>query len=161
PDATTAQIMERIKGPDFPLGGKIITDRAALRKIYEEGQGSIKVQSEWTVEEHRGNRQIVITSIPFSVNKGTLEQEIGDIISARKLPQALDITNEMNKKEGLRITIDIKKDADENLVMAYLYKHTALQASFAVNMTCLVPDADGILQPKRLGLKELLTHFLD
>jgi DNA gyrase subunit A len=160
-DATTAQLLDKIKGPDFPLGGKIVTDRTTLRKIYEDGHGSIKVQAEWTVETKGRKRQIVITSIPYGVNKAALEGDIGAHIADKKLPQATDITNEMSEKVGLRITIDIKEDADENLVMAYLYKHTALQDNFAVNMTCLVPDAEGTLQPQRLGLKEILRCFVD
>ena len=161
PDATTAQLLDRVKGPDFPLGGRIITDRATLRQIYEDGHGSIKVQAEWTLEEKGSKRQIVIRSIPYSVNKGALENHIGALIEEKKLPQATDLTNESNEKEGLRVTIDIKKDADPNLVMAYLYKHTALQDNFAVNMTCLVPDEAGIMQPLRIGLKEILRYFLD
>jgi DNA gyrase subunit A len=160
-DATTANLLDKIKGPDFPLGGKIITDRPTLRKIYEEGTGGIKVQAEWSLEEKGKKRQIVITSIPYGVNKGALENQIGALIADRKLPQATDLTNEMNEKVGLRITIDIKPDANPNLVMAYLYKHTPLQDSFAVNMTCLVPDESGVMQPKRVSLKELLQAFLD
>jgi DNA gyrase subunit A len=161
PDATTAQLLDRLKGPDFPLGGRIITDRADLRKIYDDGHGSIKVQAEWHLEEKGKKRQIVITSIPYGVNKGALENQIGALIAERKLPQAMDLTNESNEKVGLRVTIDLKPDADENLVMAYLYKHTSLQDNFAVNMTCLVPDEAGVMQPQRLGLKEILRYFLD
>src|SRR5436190_436794 len=107
PDATTAQLLDRIKGPDFPLGGRIITDRATLRQIYEEGHGSIKVQAEWELEEKGSKRQIVIKSIPYNVHKGNLENQIGALIEEKKLPQATDLTNESNEKEGLRITIDI------------------------------------------------------
>jgi DNA gyrase subunit A len=161
PDGTTAQLLDRMKGPDFPLGGRIVTDRATLRQIYEEGQGSIKVQGEWKTEGEGRNRKLVITSIPYGVNKGNLEAQIGDIIAARKLPQLTDLTNESNEKEGLRIALDMKPDANPNVVMAYLYKHTELSNNFAVNMTCLAPDETGILQPRRLGLKEILRHFLD
>jgi DNA gyrase subunit A len=160
-DATTAHLLDKLKGPDFPLGGKIITDRPTLRKIYEEGTGSIKVQAEWFVEEKARKRKIIVTSVPYGVNTATLEADIGEHIANRKLPQALDVNNESNEKEGLRIAITIKDDADENLVMAYLYKHTALQDNFAFNMTCLIPDAEGILQPRRLGLQEILRCFLD
>ena len=160
-DATTATLLDEIKGPDFPLGGKIVTDRRTLRKIYEEGQGSIRVQAEWKLEEKGKKRKIIVTSVPYGVNTANLELDIGEHIQTRKLPQALDVNNESNEKEGLRIAIDIKDDANENLVMAYLYKHTALQDNFAFNMTCLVPDAEGILQPRRLGLKEILRYFLD
>src|SRR6185295_9766707 len=79
----------------------------------------------------------------------------------RKLPQLTNLTNETNEKEGMRITLEMKPGSDANLVMAYLYKHTALQENFAVNLTCLVPDADGKPQPMRLGLKEILRYFLD
>ena len=161
PEATTATLLDKVKGPDFPLGGKIVTDRPTLRKTYEEGQGSIRVQAEWKVEETGRKKQIVVTSIPYGVNKGTLEGVIGEIIATRKLPQLLNLTNESNEKDGLRIALEIKADADPNLVMAYLYKHTALQENFPVNLTCLVPDADGKPQPRRLGLKEILRYFLD
>ncbi len=164
PEATTAQLLDKIKGPDFPLGGKVVTDRAALRKIYEEGSGSIKVQGEWKVEESGKRTQIVVTSIPYGVDKGKLESDIGEIIAARKLPQLLNLVNESNEKEGLRIALEMKPGTDPNLVMAYLYKHTALQDNFAYNMTCLVPvtDEEGKerTRPERLGLKAILQHFL-
>jgi DNA gyrase subunit A len=161
PEASTAQLLDRIKGPDFPLGGKVITDRTTLRKIYEEGSGSIKVQAEWATEKAGKKEQIVITSIPYGVDKGKLENDLGALIESRKLPQMLYVQNESNEKVGLRITLEIKPGTDPNLVMAYLYKHTALQENFAYNMTCLAPGEDGTLRPERLGLKAILRHFLD
>jgi DNA gyrase subunit A len=161
PDATTAQLLDRIKGPDFPLGGRVITDRATLRKVYEEGTGSIKIQAEWKLEEVGRRQQIIVTSIPYGVNKGNLEAAIGEIIASRKVPQLLHIVNESNEKDGIRIALEIKPGTDPNLVMAYLYKHTALQESFPYNLTCLVPGSDGKLRPERLGLKAILQHFLD
>jgi len=161
PDATTAQLLDRIKGPDFPLGGKVVTDRATLRKIYEEGTGSIKVQGEWKLEEVGKKEQIVITSIPYGVNKGNLEAAIGEIIAERKLPQLTNLVNESNEKDGIRIVLEMKAGTDADLVMAYLYKHTALQENFAYNLTCLIPGSDGKLRPERLGLKAILQHFLD
>ncbi len=161
PEASTAQLLDRLKGPDFPLGGKVVTDRPTLRKIYEEGTGSIKVQGEWKVEEGGKRRQVVITSIPYGVNKGALESAIGELIASRSLPQLLSVSNESNAKEGLRIALEMRPDADPEVVMAYLYKHTALQENFAYNMTCLVPGEDGQLRPERLGLKAMLRHFLD
>jgi DNA gyrase subunit A len=164
PEATTAQLMDKVKGPDFPLGGKVVTDRAALRQIYETGQGTIKVQGEWK-EEHGKKPQIVITSIPYSVDKGKLEADIGEIIAERKLPQLLNITNESNEKDGMRIVLEVKNGTDANIVMAYLYKHTQLQDTFPCNFTCLVPvnDEEGKERttPRRLGLKEILRNFLD
>jgi DNA gyrase subunit A len=160
-DATTAELLNRVKGPDFPLGGKVVTDRTTLRRIYEEGSGSIKVQGEWKQENTGKRRQIVITSIPYGVNKGSLEAAIGEIIASRSLPQLTNLANESNEKEGLRIVLEMRQDADPNVVMAYLYKHTSLQENFAYNMTCLVPGPDGNLRPERIGLKAFLRHFLD
>ena len=157
PEATTAQLLDRVKGPDFPLGGKVVTDRRSLRKIYEDGTGSVKVQGEWKLEESGRRRQIVVTSIPYGVNKGNLEAAIGEIIAARKLPQLTNLVNESNEKEGIRIVLDIKSDADPDVVMAYLYKHTALQENFAYNLTCLVPGPDNTPRPGALGSKRSCT----
>jgi DNA gyrase subunit A len=161
PDATTAQLMERVKGPDFPLGGKILTDRTTLRHIYEEGSGSIKVQAEWKEETSGRKQQIIVNSLPYGVEQGPVENAIGVIIAERKLPQALGIVNESNEKHGMRIVIEVKPGTDANLVMAYLYKHTALQQTFSYNLTCLVPGPDGRLQPDRLGLRAILRYFVD
>src|SRR5581483_912896 len=124
PEATTAQLLERIKGPDFPLGGKVVTDRTTLRKIYEEGTGSIKVQGEWKLEDLGRKEQIIVTSIPYGVDQSKLEADIGEIIASRKLPQLLNLVNESNEKEGLRIALEMKAGSDPNLIMAYLYRHT-------------------------------------
>jgi DNA gyrase subunit A len=164
PEATIPQILEKIKGPDFPLGGKIVTDRATLRRIYEEGKGSIKIQGEWKVEDlPKGKQQIVITSIPYNVEKATLENVIGAIVEDRKLPQLLSSHNETNEKEGMRIVLEMKPGTDANMVMAYLYKHTELQKNFSYNVTAIVPSADGSTMVPRDGLniKEMLTYFLD
>lgn len=162
PDATTAVLMEKLKGPDFPLGGKIVTDRPTLRRIYEDGEGSIKVQAEWKLEnEDTKIPQIVITSIPYGTDKEKIENDIGMIIETRKLPGLVGLTNETNQKEGFRITLDLKAGTDPNLVMAYLYRHTDLQSNFAYNMTCLVPAKDDTTRPERLGLKAILRYFLD
>ncbi|MBY0515213.1 MAG: DNA topoisomerase IV subunit A [Gemmataceae bacterium] len=164
PDATVAQLLDRVKGPDFPLGGKIVTDRATLRRIYEEGTGGIKVQAEWRSEDlGRGKAQVVITSIPYGVDKGQLENAIGAIVEDRKLPQLIGQSNETNDKDGMRLVLELKAGADPHLVMAYLYKHTELQKTYSYNMTALVPGPDGrTLVPKDgLSLRDLLQHFLD
>jgi DNA gyrase subunit A len=186
PDATTANLLDVVKGPDFPLGGRVLADRRTLRKIYEEGTGSIRIQAEWKVEETARKRQIVVTSIPYGVNKGTLEERIGQLIEERVCPQLLNVVNESNEKEGLRMVLEIRPDADADVVMAYLYKHTSLQENFAFNMTCLVPAEQEsgvrnqesgtrgrgelstqhsalstVLRPDRIGLKEVLRYFLD
>ena len=164
PDATVAQLLDRVKGPDFPLGGKIVSDRATLRRIYEEGTGSIKVQGEWKLEDQgRGKQQIVITSIPYGVNKGALESTIGQLIEDKKLPLLLGLSNESNDKDGMRIALELKPGSDPQLVMAYLYKHTELQKTFSYNMTALVPTPDGKAMVPRdgLSLRDFLQHFLD
>ena len=164
PDSTVANLLDKVKGPDFPLGGKIVTDRSTLRKIYEEGRGTIKVQGEWKEEElERGRKQIVVTSIPYGVNKGDLENVIGGIIEQRKVPQLTGQSNESNDKDGLRLVLEVKAGTDPNLVMAYLYKHTELQKTFSYNMTALVPNSDGtrMVPQDGLSLKDLIRHFLD
>jgi DNA gyrase subunit A len=179
PDATTALLLDRLKGPDFPLGGKVLADRRTLRNIYEDGQGSIKLQAEWKLEEWSKKKQITVTSIPYGVNKGALEERIGILIAERQLPQLLNVVNESNEKEGLRIALEIKDDADPEVVMAYLFKHTDLQTSYAYNMTCLVPtqapSTNGkkkkkgeeevagpvMMRPARVSLPEMLQYFLD
>jgi DNA gyrase subunit A len=164
PEATTAVLLDKVKGPDFPLGGKVVTDRTTLRQIYETGQGTIKVQGEWHLEDSR-KPQIIITSIPYGVDKGKLEGDIGLIIESRKLPQLLNLANESNEKEGMRIALEMKAGSDPNVVMAYLYKNTKLQDTFPCNFTCLVPEYDEEgkerIKPERLSLKAILRHFLD
>jgi DNA gyrase subunit A len=174
PDASTANLLDCVKGPDFPLGGRVLADRRTLRKIYEEGTGSIRVQAEWKLEESARKRQIIVTSIPYGVNKGALEERIGQLIDERACPQLLNVVNESNEKEGLRMVLEIKPDTDPDVVMAYLYKHTSLQENFAYNMTCLVPAEQEsgraalstqhsalstVLRPDRIGLKEMLRYF--
>ncbi len=164
PDASLAQLMEKVKGPDFPLGGKIVAEKGAIRRIFEEGRGSIKLQAEWKLEDlGRGRQQIIVTSIPYGVVKGAVEEMIGGFIESKKLPQLLNVANESNDKDGLRVVLELKPGADPALVMAYLYKHTELQKSISYNVTALVPAADGVTLVPRdgLSLKELLRYFLD
>lgn len=161
PEASSAQLLDKIKGPDFPLGGKVLADRATLRRIYEEGTGTIKIQGEWKTERDGKKEQLVLTSIPYGVNKGNLEAQIGELIVERKLPQLVGLANESNEKDGIRVVLEMKAGSDPEVVMAYLYKHTALQENFSYNLTCLVPTEDGKTRPERLGLKAILRHFLD
>ncbi|HVW00137.1 MAG TPA: DNA topoisomerase (ATP-hydrolyzing), partial [Planctomycetaceae bacterium] len=162
-DATVAQLLKHIKGPDFPLGGRIVTDRASLRTMYEEGRGSIKLRAEWTFDQERRKEvsdRLVITSIPYGVETGPLLSEIGSIVANRKLPQLLDVSDQSDGEHGIRIVLQLKSEADPEAVMAYLYKHTQLETNFAYNSTCLVPDDQGSLVPARVSLVEMLQHFL-
>ncbi|MFL5309019.1 MAG: DNA topoisomerase (ATP-hydrolyzing) subunit A, partial [Myxococcales bacterium] len=161
PKQETKDLLKFIKGPDFPTGGQVLNSRAELRQIYETGQGSLRVRGEWKLEElPRGGQQIVVTSIPYAVNKSSLVAKFGDLVRERKLPPLVDVRDESTK--DVRIVLELKRDADADLVMAYLYKHTSLQTNFNVNMTCLVPSQNPeVGTPQRLGLKDILRYFLD
>ncbi len=163
PDATVAQTMKYIKGPDFPLGGRVVTDRTEMRKMYEEGRGSIKVRGEWKLDREKRKEvknRVVIYSVPYNVNTGPLAAEIGNVIASRKLPQLVEVNDETDDRQGLRIVLELKPGADSEAVMAYLYKHTSLEQNFSYNATCLVPGDSGILAPCRVSLVEMLQHFL-
>lgn len=164
PEATVAQVLKYIKGPDFPLGGRMITDRKTLRTAYEEGRGSLKVRGEWR-HDKQGRKtlenRLVIYSMPYGVDSGNLVNEIGAVVQNRKLPQLLDAVDETSDENGLRIVLDIKPGSDPEAVMAYLYKHTAFEQNFNYNATALIPDAQGVPVPARLSLVEILQHFLD
>src|SRR5204863_8208227 len=126
------------KGPDFPTGGQILNSRKELREIYEAGQGGVKLQGEFAVEDlARGKQQIVITSIPYAISKATIVEKIADIIVGRKVPLLVDVRDESTA--DVRVVLELKTGADPQVVMAYLYKHTPLQTNFNVNLTCLVP----------------------
>jgi DNA gyrase subunit A len=174
-DLDHVQLMKHIKGPDFPTGGQLLNSKTELREIYKVGQGTIRVRGEYKREERkRGGTDIVITSIPYALTKRDVVEKIAEVIVSRKLPYLLDVRDESTT--DVRIVLEIKKDADPDLVMAYLFKHTPLQSNFHVNMTCLVPPgllvsvdddsgrklpADAPPQPRKMGIKEMLGHFLD
>jgi DNA gyrase subunit A len=157
----TKDLLRWVKGPDFPTGAQILNGKRELREIYETGQGSIRVRGEWKVEQlPRGGQQIVITSIPYAVNKATLVAKIGDLVRERKLAPLTDVRDESTT--DVRIVMEVKRDAGVEMVMAYLFKHTPLQTNFNVNLTALVPTQDPeVGTPERLDLKSLLRHFLD
>ncbi len=171
-DLDHVQLMKHIKGPDFPTGGQLLNSKTELREIYKLGHGTIRVRGEYKPEERkRGGTDIVITSIPYALTKRDVVEKIAEVIVSRKLPYLLDVRDESTT--DVRIVLEIKKDADPNLVMAYLFKHTPLQSNFHVNMTCLVPPGfldddsrrklppDAPPQPRKMGIKEMLGHFLD
>ncbi len=160
-EATVRDLMKFIKGPDFPTGGQILNNKVELREIYETGQGSVRIRGEFSLEDlKRGGQQIIITSIPYTVNKSSLVAKIGDLVRERKLPLLTDVRDESTK--DVRIVLELKRDANPELVMAYLYKHTPLQTNFGVNLTCLVPTENPeVGAPRRLDLKSILQHFLD
>ena len=162
--ATVAQVMKFIKGPDFPLGGRIVTDRRELRQTYEEGRGSIKVRAEWRLDKDRRKEiphRVVITSVPYGVETAPLLHAIGEIAESRRLPQLLAANDESDLERGMRLVLDLKPGSDPSAAMTYLYKHTPLEQNFSYNATALVPDEHGVLVPQRLDLVSILQHFLD
>jgi DNA gyrase subunit A len=154
---------DAIQGPDFPTGGQVIATREELREIYKTGSGSIKIRGTTELEDGgkaaKGTKTLVVTSIPYGVNKATLVEQIAQIVLDRKMALLLDVQDVST--DDIRIELSIKADADEQKILAYLYKHTSLQVSFSYNLTCLVPTENPeVSAPQRLGLKEMLWHFL-
>ena len=160
-NCSVADLMKHVKGPDFPTGGEIVNTRMELRDIYETGQGSIRVRGEYQVEPQiHGKSKVTITSIPFAVDKSTIVERIGELIAARKVPQLMDVRDDSTM--NVCIVLDIQKDADPHVAMAYLFKHTPLQNNFAVNLTCLVPLPDSLsTRPTCLNVKQVLEYFID
>lgn len=153
---TTTQIMKHIKGPDFPTGGILLNSKTELRKMYEDGSGNLKVRGKWTMETlARGKTQIVITEIPYGVNKARLIEKIAEIIIAKKLMALTDIRDESD--ENVRVVLEIKSGSDPEKIMAYLYKHSDLESGFQINFNCLKPNGE----PERLSIGEICLHFLD
>ena len=160
PDLSSLQLCRYIKGPDFPTGGQILNSADELKEIYRTGSGTIRLRSTW--EEGpptRTGQTIYVTSIPYAVNKSTLVERIADVVLSRKLPPLLDVRDVST--DDVRIALELKKDADPKMVMAYLFKNTPLQTNFIVNLTCLIPTENPeVGRPERLDLKSILWHFL-
>lgn len=154
------ELCRTIKGPDFPTGGQIVSTVEELKQIYETGQGTIKVRGTWELgTETKAGRTLFLTSIPYNVNKATLVERIGELITGRNMPHLVDVRDVST--DDVRIEVTIKRDADHELVMAYLFKHTSLQSNFSVNLTCLVPTENPeVGRPERLDLQSILWHFL-
>ena len=161
PTLASAGLLKYIKGPDFPTGGEILTSKRELREMYEKGQGTVKLRGEWKVESlPRGKRQVVITSLPYTVNKAQLVEKIAEFVSSRKIPQVIDVRDEST--DDIRIVLELKGNTSDELAMAYLCRHTPLQTSFSINLTCLVPTGNPeVGQPLRATLSDLCRHFLD
>ncbi|MGF1509531.1 MAG: DNA topoisomerase (ATP-hydrolyzing) subunit A [Myxococcota bacterium] len=158
-ELSNAQLLKFVKGPDFPTGGELITDRRALRQVYEAGNGTLAVRATYTVERERNQERIVITSVPYGVLKSALQTKIADVIIGKKLPGLFDVRDEST--EEIRLVLELKKGTSPELVMAYLYKHTPLQTNVSVNLTCLVPSENPqVPTPKRLDLRSMLLEFL-
>jgi DNA gyrase subunit A len=151
---------DAVRGPDFPTGGQVLNTRDELREIYKTGQGAIKMRATWEKGPITRSAQVIhITSLPYGVNKAELVAAIGLIVVGRQMPLLLDVKDVST--DDVRIELQLRRDAEVEKVMAYLFKHTLLQTNFNVNLTCLIPtDNPEVGRPERLGLKAILWHFL-
>jgi DNA gyrase subunit A len=163
PELTTLRLLSHVKGPDFPTGGQLHATKKELEAVYTSGQGSLKLRGEWRLEEpedRRGAPQIIVTSIPYGVERKTIVEKVAEVILGKKLPALADVRDEST--DEVRIVMELKRGGDPQLVMAYLYKHTPLAINVQVNLTCLVPgEGIDVAAPRRLSLQEILSSFLD
>ncbi|MFR5266503.1 DNA gyrase subunit A [Clostridium sp.] len=153
-ELTSLELMTYIQGPDFPTAG-IIMGRAGIRAAYETGKGKIVVRAKAEIEEENGRNKIIVTELPYQVNKAKLIENIADLVKDKKVTGISDLRDESDR-EGMRIVIELKRDANANVVLNTLYKHTKMQDTFGVIMIALVDNA-----PQVLNLKQVLTHYIN
>ncbi len=154
PDATLDDLMEHIKGPDFPTGG-VILGRSGIREAYHTGRGRIITRAKSEIEPMpNGRNRIVVTEIPYMVNKARLVEKIAELVHEKRLEGISDIRDESDRK-GMRMVIELKKDVQPTIVLNYLYKHTQMQETFGANMLALVNG-----KPQVLSLREMLYHYI-
>ena len=154
PELTVLDLMTKIQGPDFPTGATIM-GKAGIRAAYETGRGKIVVRADAEIEEENGRHKIVVTEIPYQVNKAKLIENIAELVKDKKITGISDLRDESDR-EGMRIVIELKRDANPNVVLNLLYKHTKLQDSFGVIMLALVNN-----EPQVLNLKQILVNYID
>ncbi|WP_102399224.1 DNA gyrase subunit A [Haloimpatiens massiliensis] len=153
PEVTIQELMTKIKGPDFPTAG-IIKGTAGIRQAYETGRGRIVMRAKTDIEEEKGRTRIIVTEIPYQVNKSRLIENIANLVKNKKVDGISDLRDESDR-EGMRIVIELKRDANPNVVLNRLYKHTRLQDTFGVIMLALVNN-----EPKVLNLKQILVEYV-
>ena len=153
PETTVLELMTAIKGPDFPTGATIM-GKAGIRAAYETGKGRVIVRAKAEIEEENNRHRIIVTEIPYQVNKAKLIENIADLVKDKKIVGISDLRDESDR-DGMRIVIELKKDANPNVVLNLLYKHTKMQDTFGVIMLALVNN-----QPQVLNLKEVLNHYI-
>ena len=155
PEATIKELMMVIKGPDFPTGG-LILGRDGIRSAYETGRGTLKIRAKTQIERLKnGKSQIIVTEIPYQVNKARMIERIANLVREKKLDGITDLRDESDRN-GIRIVIEMRRDVDPKIILNRLYKHTQMQDSFGIIMLALVDGA-----PMVLNLKEMLTHYLE
>ncbi|MXY71463.1 MAG: DNA gyrase subunit A, partial [Dehalococcoidia bacterium] len=158
PQATLDDILEIVKGPDFPTAGIALVgkEREQIRHAYGEGHGRVTVHARTAVEEgNRGRTQLIITELPYQVNKSTLIEKIANLVRDKKIEGIADLRDESDRN-GMRVVIELKREGSAQQIKNLLYKHTAMRSTFAINMMAIVDGA-----PRRVGLKRALDLFLD
>ena len=159
PEITHARLASTLKGPDFPTGCSILNSKKSLTDLYKTGRGAIRMRGDYKLESAaRGKQLIVVNTIPYGSNKSQIVEKIANLIIEKKVPQLSDVRDEST--EEVRVVLELVADADPELAMAYIYKHTPLEVNFPVNLTALVPVPGG-MRPQLLSLKEMLQYFLD
>ncbi|MCT4545080.1 MAG: DNA gyrase subunit A [Vallitalea sp.] len=154
-DTDIEELIEIIKGPDFPTYGKIL-GKSGIMQAYRTGKGKVKVRAAVDIEPMPGNKQrIIVTELPYQVNKARLIEKIAELVKLKKIEGISDLRDESDRK-GMRIVIELKRDANANVILNQLYKHTQLQDTFGINMLALVKN-----EPKILNLKQMLVHYLN
>ena len=153
PDIDTVGLMEHIKGPDFPTGG-IILGNSGIKKAYDTGKGSITIRSKAEIEEHNGHNTIVFTEVPYGVNTMELKNKVAELVHNKIIDGITDYHTDL--KDGVKITITLKKDANPQVVLNNLYKHTSFQVNYGIIFLML----DG-LTPRTLGLKSIISKYID
>jgi DNA gyrase subunit A len=160
PKATVDQLMTVIKGPDFPTAATII-GQAGIRSAYRTGKGRIVVRANADIEPMRNNRQrIVVHDLPYMVNKARLIERMAELVKDKKVDGISDIRDESDRNEPVRIVIELKRDANAEVVLNQLYKNSQMQDNFNANMLALVPDDQGRFEPKIVNLLEALQHYI-
>jgi DNA gyrase subunit A len=155
PDITVVDLMEVIKGPDFPTGAYIL-GRSGIKQAYETGRGSIIVRAKVdTLEMANGKKQLIVSEIPYQVNKANLVEKIAQLVRDKLIEGITDLRDESNR-DGIRVVIELRRDVQSEVILNQLYRMTALQTTFGVNMLALVDNA-----PKQLSIKEVLNHYID
>ncbi len=159
PEITIDELIEHIKGPDFPTYGTIM-GRSGIYQAYKTGRGRVVVRGKAEIEELANGRQrIIVHDLPYQVNKAKLIEKIADLVKAKTIEGISEINDESDRNEEVRIIITLKRDANANVILNRLYKHTQLQDAFNMNMLALVPTETGY-EPKILNLKQMLEHYI-
>ena len=154
PELSVLDLMTVIKGPDFPTGATIM-GKSGIRSAYETGKGKVIVRAKAEIEEENNRNKIIVTEIPYQVNKAKLIENIAELVKDKRINGISDLRDESDR-EGMRIVIELKRDANPNVVLNLLYKHTKMQDTFGVTMLALVDN-----QPQILNLKQILKHYIE